>query len=111
MSDRIKLVQGDTGPDIDVALTDDDTGDVVGVGNELDVVRMYFRKAGSSELIATIVATKPNGGTDGVVRFSWSAGDLDDAGNYEGEVEITFSTGKVQTMYDILKFKVRSQIG
>jgi hypothetical protein len=29
------------------------------------------------------------------------------AGEYEGEVEITFADGQIQTVYDVLKFKVR----
>jgi hypothetical protein len=30
-----------------------------------------------------------------------------DAGDYEGEIEITFADNQVQTVYDLLKFKVR----
>jgi hypothetical protein len=30
------------------------------------------------------------------------------AGDYEGEIQITFSDGQIQTVYDLLKFKVRS---
>jgi hypothetical protein len=29
------------------------------------------------------------------------------AGDYEGEIEITFADDQVQTVYDLLKFKVR----
>ena len=37
------------------------------------------------------------GGTDGYVNRTWVAGDLDVAGIYLGEVEVTFSSGAVQT--------------
>jgi hypothetical protein len=30
-----------------------------------------------------------------------------EAGDYEGEIEITFADGQVQTVYDLLKFKIR----
>jgi hypothetical protein len=28
-------------------------------------------------------------------------------GDYEGEIEITFTDGQIQTVYDVLKFRVR----
>jgi hypothetical protein len=28
-------------------------------------------------------------------------------GDYEGEIEMTFSDGQIQTVYDTLRFKVR----
>jgi hypothetical protein len=28
-------------------------------------------------------------------------------GDYEGEIEITFSDSQIQTVYDLLKFKIR----
>jgi hypothetical protein len=30
-----------------------------------------------------------------------------DAGDYEGEIQITFVDGTIQTVYDLLKFKLR----
>lgn len=111
MAEKIKLVQSDLGPDIDVTMTDDDTGLAINVSNIGDVVVFYFRKIGETALVATILCTKPNGGADGVVRITWPALALAAAGDYEGEIQITFSTGKVQTMYEKLKFTVREQIG
>jgi len=108
---KIKLVQGDTGPDIDFTLTDEETGAVIPVDDPGDVVRMYFRKVGATTLTATITLTKPNGGADGNVRIVWPVGVLADAGEYEGENEITFESGKVQTVYDKLRFTVRAQVG
>jgi hypothetical protein len=32
---------------------------------------------------------------------------LGEAGDYEGEIQITFSDGTIQTVYDLLKFKLR----
>jgi len=107
----IKLVQSDTAPDIDVALTDESTGAQIDVSNAGDVIRLYFKQVGASVLKATIVGTKPNGGADGLVRFTWGATDLDTPGEYEGEIEITFNTGKKQSVYDVLNFSIRPQVG
>jgi hypothetical protein len=32
---------------------------------------------------------------------------LGEAGDYEGEIQITFVDGTIQTVYDLLKFKLR----
>lgn len=107
MTEKIKLVQGDTRPFIRVALKDAD-GVVIGV--QTATVRLKFRAAGSTATLFTVTATKPNGGADGVVVFGFPAGALNvDAGQYEGEIEITFDTNDVQTVYDLLKFTVRAQ--
>jgi hypothetical protein len=40
--------------------------------------------------------------------LAWGANDLSQsAGDYEGEIEITFSDGTKETIYDLLKFKIR----
>lgn len=108
---NIRLVQNDTGPILEVTLSDDETGQPIDVSNALDIVTLYFRKRGETTLKASIVGTKPGGGTDGVVDFQWSAGDLDEAGDYEGEVEVAFASGITQTMYEILNFYIREEIG
>lgn len=109
MSSVIKLVQNDTGPAITVTLTDD-SGVAVNVSAAGDVVKFYFRAVGSATVKNTITCTKPNGGADGVVKISWPVGALDTVGAFEGEIEITFDTGVVQTMYEKLKFHVRAQV-
>jgi hypothetical protein len=43
------------------------------------------------------------------VQALWPAGALDTAGSFEGEIEITFADGTVQTVYDRLRFKVREE--
>lgn len=106
----INLVQNDTAPDITMALYDAIANAPVDVSSVGTTVRMYFRKEGSGSFV-TLVASKPNGGVDGVVSFPWGATDLANAGPHEGEVEITFNTGKIQTLPDKLRFFVREQIG
>ena len=46
---------------------------------------------------------------NGVVVFPMTATAMSgEAGDYEGEIQVTFaSSGGVQTVYDLLKFKMR----
>lgn len=107
MSDKIKLVQGDTRPYIRLTLKDADSQTI----NVHDAtVRLKFRALGSTNTLFNVTAIKPQGGTDGVVVFGFPPGALNvDAGLYEGEIEIDFGGGDVQTVYDTLKFTVRAQ--
>lgn len=107
MADKIRLVQGDTRPALICTLTDGTTGDALSLAGS--TVRLKFRASGDTELRSTITGSITDA-VNGVVAFYW-AQDPEalngDAGDYEGEIEITFSDGQVQTVYDLLKFKVR----
>jgi hypothetical protein len=47
-------------------------------------------------------------GSGGRVQFNWGSTDLiQAAGDYEGEIEISYSDGSKQTVFDLLKFKLR----
>jgi hypothetical protein len=109
MAEKIKLVQGDNLPYIRLTLTDPLTGTAINVSDPDVLVRVYFRTAGSTSILSTITCEKVDGGTTGVVRFNFPNGVLDvEPGLYEGEVEIDFD-GQIQTVYEVLKFNVRSQ--
>ena len=109
MAEKIKLVQGDSLPYITLTLTNTDTGSAIDLSDPGTVVRVYFRAAGSATVLSTLVCTKISGGSTGQVRFNFASGALDvEPGAYEGEVEIDFG-GSKQTVYEILKFAVRSQ--
>jgi hypothetical protein len=106
MSDKIRLVQGDTRPQIQVTLTDDNTGAAIDITGA--TVVMFFRKYAETTILDTLngVITNPTGG---VVVFSWNPTTLQNAeGDYEGEVQVTFSDGTIQSSYALLKFKVRA---
>jgi hypothetical protein len=107
MAEKIKLVQGDTGPQLRLTLTDEDTGTASDLSGA--TVTLHFRAAGSSAVLFSRAAyINPATATTGVCIVEWAVGDLDvDAGEYEGEVEIVRSSGLRETVYDILKFKVR----
>lgn len=103
----IKLVQGDNRPYIRLTLTSPD-GDNIDV-SDADVV-VKFRAAKATEVLAILPCSKPNGGADGVVVFNFPGDTLDvPAGAYEGEVEISFDGGEVQTVFDVLQFNVRAE--
>lgn len=109
MTDKIKLVQGDTKPTLVCTLTDEVTGDPIVITGA--TVRLKFRQVGSTTLTATIIGAVTNG-AEGIVAFYWTTVPtaLDGPpGEYEGEIEITFADGSIQTVYDLLKFKLRSE--
>jgi hypothetical protein len=107
MSDRIKLVRGDTGPQIRLNLTDTETGDPTDLTGA--TVTLHFREPGADTVLFSRPAfINPDEAATGVCYVVWEEGDLDvEEGNYEGEVEVINATGVRETVYVILKFKVR----
>lgn len=109
MLDKIYLVQGDVNrPQILATLTDANTGTIVDVTDATVVLK--FRKVGDTVLTATIDGIIQDGAAGTVVFPMTEASLAGDAGDYEGEIEVTYAAGAgIQTVYDILKFKVRAQ--
>lgn len=107
MAEKIKLVQGDTKPAIVCRLTDDTTGLPLGIAGA--TVRLKFRAAGATTLTATVTGSVTDGANGEVVFYPASAPEMlqGSPGDYEGEIEITFADTTVQTVYDLLKFKLR----
>ena len=119
--ETINLVQGDTKPQLNFTLRDSKTAvagktldeddsstwaiiDITGYSIELK-----FRAANSSTVLFTeaLGITSASGGTCYMI---WPADSLDvAAGIYEGELQLTDGSSKVQTVFDKLKFKVREQ--
>ena len=96
MAERIKLVQGDNFPWITLTLTDKSTGAPLSL-------------SAATTILSTLTCEKVGGGATGQVRFNFPGATLDvPAGSYEGEVEVDFN-GETQTVYEVLKFSVRSQ--
>lgn len=118
-SDTLNLVTGDTLPELTFTLRDSNaaaSGQTLDANNSttwapIDVtgtsVKLRLRELGSTTVKSTLTCTVTNG-TGGTVVTDFPAGTLDTAGTFEGEIEITFSTGGVQTVYDLIKLKVRS---
>lgn len=106
MAEKIKLVQGDNRPYITLKLKD---ADGVAINLTGAAVKIYFRKVGTETILTTLNCTLIDSGVYGEVVFNFPGTTLNvEAGMYEGEVEITFGN-EVQTVYDVLKFQVRSQ--
>jgi hypothetical protein len=70
---------------------------------------MKFRKMDTTTLLETITCSIVGDGTAGNVIMTWLAATLSGAsGIYEGEIEVTYNSGKVSTIRDLLKFDVRA---
>ena len=120
----IKLVQGDTKPVLLVDVKDANTGGPIDISTA--TTRLKIRMTSDTAIKDTIVGTPLPGltaadgtvstadpydvaGFGGRVGFSWSADSLDTAGDMLGEVEVTFDDDSIQSVYEVLKFKVREQ--
>jgi|TARA_Y100000015_G_scaffold6625_1_gene6135 hypothetical protein len=117
-SETIKLVVGDTLPELVITLKDSNTA---ASGKTLDVedsstwapinltsgsVKLIIRKVGETDLTATITMSLTDA-SNGVATCVFPSGTWTAAGTYEGEVEFTNSSSKVQTVQDLIKFVVR----
>jgi hypothetical protein len=108
MASIIRIVQGDTKPDITLTLTDQITGDPLDLSAATTIVDVKFRPTGSEDVPSIIHCTKVDA-PNGVVRFDFSGGVLDiEPGTYEAEIEVSFN-GATHTVYDVLKFRVRAE--
>ncbi len=65
-------------------------------------VRFKMRKIDAATLVTNAAGSilqvgDGSDGSKGDVSYSWSAGDTDEAGLYQGEWEVTFTGGSVET--------------
>ncbi len=118
----IRLVSGDTLPELNITLRDSNTAAPGKTLDETDpttwniitlvgvsTVKMNFRKIGSTTIHETLPCTITTPLADGVVIMQWTTSSLTGiAGEYEGEITITYSTGKIITVRDLLKFNIRA---
>ncbi len=118
----IRLVSGDTMPELNITLRDSNTAAPGKTLDEADpttwniitlvgvsTVKMNFRKIGSTTIHETLNCTLTTPLSDGVVVMQWTTSSLTGiAGEYEGEIVITYSTGKIITVRDLLKFNIRA---
>lgn len=105
----LKLVQGDTGPQIKATITRDDTGELVDLSDA--TTRLKFRRRGSGTVLFTLTAEAVEDLATGDAIFVPGAGDLNlPPGNYEAEIEVTFNSGVVETVYELLTFELREDM-
>lgn len=123
MSERIRLVRGDSRPPTVVNIKSRDATPMDCTGA---TPRMYFRREGTTAPVTTLVGTLLVGfrdanddlitsapydvaGAGGRISFAWGSALAGiEPGNYEGEIELTFPDTTVQTVYDVVKFRVRA---
>ena len=118
-SETLKLVTGDNLPLLTFTLKDSNTA---ASGATLDAndsttwapiilsgstVKFRIRQVGSTTVKTTITATITDA-SNGVCTVEFPTGALDTAGTFEGEIEITNSSSKIQTVYDLIKLNVRA---
>ena len=118
-SQTVKMVTGDTLPEVTVNLKDSSTaasGQVLDENNSDTwapiplsgaTVRLRIRQVGATEILKTITMTNTDV-TNGKASTVFPSDTFATSGVYEGEVEISFSGGGVQTLFDLIKFNVRS---
>ena len=117
-SSTVKLVVGDTLPELNFTLKDSNTA---ASGKTLDEednttwaavnltggsVKLRIREVATTTVISTITATLSSPST-GECILIFPSGTWTSAGTYEGEIEFTKSDGNIQTVQDFIKFKVR----
>lgn len=106
MSDIFYLKKGDTSPSIRYTLSP--TVDLTGA-----TVRFSMRNRATGAIkinraTAGIVAPA----TGGVVQYNWTSGDVDTAGEYQAEFEITHASGTPETFpnYGFIAVKISEDI-
>lgn len=103
------LVKDDNAPQVKATITREDDGSIVDLTGCTVVLK--FRKKGSTTTLFTLsgVNNPATNYAKGIVLFSFGATDLDlESGYYEGEIEITYPAGTVETIYELLNFKLRA---
>lgn len=117
-SANLKLVVGDTLPELTITLKDSNTA---AAGQTLDpedpttfapiditggTVRVRIREIGTTTVLKTVTCTITDA-TNGVCTMLFPSDTFSAAGLYEGEVELTKADSNIQTVNDLIKFTVR----
>jgi len=102
-----QLVQNDQAPQIRAELTRDDDGSVIDFSGGSCVLK--FRAKGSTTILFTLSSADIGSNfAEGIAIFTFSNDQLDiSEGYYEGEIEITYQNGNVETVYEVLDFYIR----
>lgn len=102
------LVQNDDKPDLIFTVTDS-AGSAVNLTSSS--VDFHFRELGSSALKNTGHTTCTiTDAANGICKYEWATGDLDTIGIFEGELQVTYPTTKVQTVYTKFDFEIREEL-
>lgn len=103
----LTFVQGDTAPDIETVIHEEDTpANIVNLTN--CTVRFQMRRPDDRRFTVNAVATITNAGA-GACRYTWGANDLAVPGEYQIQWEVTYQGGKIQTTAPTETITIRRQ--
>lgn len=117
-SQTLNYVVGDTLPAIELTLKDKNTAasglvldpDDSSTWAPIDIsgatVRMRLREVGGTAIVDTRLFSVVNG-TQGTATSNLATTTFASSGTYEGEIEITHANNSIQTVFDLVRFKVR----
>ena len=120
-SETLEVVKGDTRPIVITTIRD---RNAAANGRNLDdndetswapivisgaTIHMFIREIGETEIVDTLLGTVTDG-PNGVVAFEFNPTTWSDPGQFEAEIQITFSDGGIQTLQDFIRFKVRDSV-
>jgi hypothetical protein len=102
-----QLVQGDQAPQIKATLKRQDDDSVIDFSGGSCALK--FRAKGTTTTLFTLAAADVGDKfQEGTAIFSFSGTQLDiNEGYYEGEIEVTYSSGTKETVFQVLDFYVR----
>lgn len=119
--ETIRLVANDTKPEIHFTLLDSNhpaenlnlDPDDSSTWNPIDItdatVHVHFRALGSDIILDTLTCVNVAPYVEGKCFMNWNSDTLAvPAGTYEGEIYLQYTNGRILTLFDRLKFKVRS---
>jgi hypothetical protein len=103
-----QLVKGDQAPQIQAKLTRQDDGTLINFAGGSCLLK--FRAKGGTSVLFSLSAADVGGNfADGIAVFAFSGTQLElDEGYYEGEIEVTYASGTVETIFEILDFYIRA---
>ena len=102
------LVKNDNGSRIKATITRSDTGAAVDLSDATP--KLKFKKKNTGSVLSTITSSGVVAADKelGICEFVFTASDLNiNSGDYIGEIEVTFASGTIETVFEELEFKVR----
>ena len=88
------IKQNDTRPELDVFLRDDKDRTINVTGA---TVKFNMRNASDNTIKVNAGSVTTVSSTGGRVKYSFSSADTDTSGNFDGEFQVTFVGGQVET--------------
>ena len=104
----VYLVQGDAGSQVKATITRADTGSALDLTEA--TARLKFKKKHTSTVLRTITSSTTSASDllAGIAVFVFSSSALDvSPGDYVGEIEVTYDSGDIETVYEQIEIMVR----